>query len=168
MRLTGRGLLTVSAVMAQQAMQDYSRIEEARRIAGSLQRAVANTALAEVGAVGLGTIIAVLATSSALDITGIVAAGAVAVLGLFIIPSRKRQIKTEFREKMAGIREHLISTLTAQFESELDRSLQEINVAVSPYTRFIRAQQQKLDEQHEELTTIRKWLERQKDDLAAL
>ncbi len=162
------GLIDGVSRMAQQAMQDYSRIEEARRIAGSLQRAVANTALAEVGAVGLGTIIAVLATSSALDITGIVAAGAVAVLGLFIIPSRKRQIKMEFREKIAGIREHLVSTLTAQFESELDRSLQEIKVAVSPYTRFIRAQQQKLDEQHEELTTIRKWLARQKDDLAAL
>lgn len=162
------GLIEGVGRVAQQAMQDYSRIEEARRIAGSLQRAVANTALAEVGAVGLGTIIAVLATSSALDITGIVAAGAVAVLGLFIIPSRKRQIKTEFRTKIAGIREHLVSTLTTQFESELDRSLQEISVAVSPYTRFIRAQQQKLDEQREELTTIQKWLARQKDDLSAL
>jgi small GTP-binding protein len=162
------GLIEGVRRVAQQAMQDYSRIEEARRIAGSLQRAVANTALAEVGAVGLGTIIAVLATSSALDITGIVAASTIAVLGLLIIPSRKRHIKAEFRAKVAGIREHLISTLTTQFETELDRSLQEINVAISPYTRFIRAQQQQLDEQREEFTTIQKWLERQRADLAEL
>jgi small GTP-binding protein len=162
------GLIEGVRRVAQQSMQDYSRMEEARRIAGSLQRAVANTALAEVGAVGLGTIIAVLASSSALDITGIVAAGTMAVLGLLIIPSRKRQIKAEFRTKVAGIREHLISTLTAQFETELDRSLQEINIAVSPYTRFIRSKQQQLEEQREEFTTIQKWLVRQKHDLDAL
>ena len=162
------GLIEGVRRIAQQAMQDYSRVEEARRIAGSLQRAVANTALAEVGAVGLGTIIAVLATSSALDITGIVAAGTMAVLGLLIIPSRKRQIKTEFRAKVAGIRKDLMNTLTAQFETELDRSLQEINVAVSPYTRFIRSKRQQLEEQREEFTTIHKWLVRQKHDLDAL
>ena len=117
---------------------------------------------------GLGTIIAVLATSSALDITGIVAAGMMAVLGLLIIPSRKRQIKAEFRTKVESIREHLISTLTAQFEVELDRSLKEINVSVSPYTRFIRSKQQQLEEQREEFTTIQKWLVRQKHDLDAL
>ncbi|MDF1512488.1 MAG: dynamin family protein [Anaerolineae bacterium] len=153
---------------AQQAMRDYSQVEEARRIAGSLQRAVANTALAEVGAVGLGTIIAVLATSSALDITGIVAAGTMAVLGLLIIPSRKRRSKGEFREKVAGIREHLTSTLRVRFETELDRSLQLMKASVAPYTRFIRAQQQQLDEQRETFTTIRAWLHRQQEDLEAL
>jgi small GTP-binding protein len=162
------GLIEGVRRVAQQAMLDYSQVEEARRIAGSLQRAVANTALAEVGAVGLGTIIAVLATSSALDITGIVAAGTMAVLGLLIIPSRKRQSKAEFRAKIAGIREHLVSTLTSQFEAELDRSLQEIRVAVSPYTRFIRTKQQQLEEQREEFSTIQKWLERQRDDLSVL
>ena len=162
------GLIEGVRRVAHQALQDYSQAEEARRIAGSLQRAVANTALAEVGAVGLGTIIAVLATSSALDITGIVAAGTMAVLGLLIIPSRKRQIKAEFRDKVAGIREHLISTLTTQFNAELDRSLQEINVAVSPYTRFIRTKKQQLEEQRDEFTTIQKWLKRQKDDLDAM
>jgi len=162
------GLIEGVSRVTRQAMQDYSRAEEARRIAGSLQRAVANTALTEIGAVWLGTIITILATSSALDITGIVAAGAVAILGLLIIPSRKRQIKSEFRNKVAGIREHLISTLTSHFQTELDRSLQEINVAASPYTRFIRSQQQHLNEQRDALTTIQKWLERQKNDLAAL
>jgi small GTP-binding protein len=162
------GLIENVRRVAKQALQDYSQIEEARRIAGSLQRAVANTALAEVGAVGLGAIITVLATSSALDITGIVAAGTMAVLGLLIIPSRKRQSKAEFRDKVAGIREHLIGTLTLQFETELDRSLQEINVAISPYTRFIRTKMQQLEEQQGEFTTIRKWLERLSDDLKTM
>lgn len=162
------GLIEEVRRSAQEALQDYNRIDEARRIASSLQRAVASTAMAEVGAVGLGTIIAILATSSALDITGIVAAGAMAVLGLLIIPSRKRQSKEEFRAKVTGIREDLLRTLRSQFEAELDRTLQEINVAISPYTRFIRAQQQKLDEQLEEFTTIQKWLVRQKHDVESL
>jgi hypothetical protein len=64
--------------------------------------------------------------------------------------------------------EAILSTLLSQFEAEFDRSLQEINVAVSPYTRFIRTKQQQLEEQREEFTTIPKWLERQKKDLDVL
>jgi hypothetical protein len=153
---------------AQLAMQNYDRSEEARRIAGSLQRAVAGTALVEVGAVGLGTLITVIASTTVLDVSGIVAASTMAVLGFLVIPSKRRQQKEELRSKIGEVRETLVETLTAQYEAEVARSLQEITGAISPYTRFVRSQQSHWGETREELANIRKWLKRQETEIKAL
>ncbi len=153
---------------AQLAMQGYDRSAEARRIAGSLQRAVASTALVEVGAVGLGTLITVIASTTVLDVSGIVAASTMAVLGLLVIPSKRQQHKEELRTKISEVRETLMETLTAQFEAEVARSLQEITDAISPYTRFIRSQQNHWGEARDELVNIEKWLKRQETEIKAL
>jgi hypothetical protein len=96
--------------------------------------------------VGLGTLVTILATTAAADATGIVLASAVAILGLFVIPARRRQAKNEMRVRIAELREQLIGSLRAQFEKEMGRSVQEINGAIAPYTRFVRAEQTKLAE----------------------
>ena len=68
---------SVSRVV-QQTTMNYDEDVEADRMADAMQRAVASTALVEVGAIGLGTIVTALATTAAADLTGIVAAGTVA------------------------------------------------------------------------------------------
>ncbi len=163
-----RRLIDTVSRVAQQALQSYDHELESRRIASSLQIAVAGTALAEVGALGLGAAIATIATTSLMDFTGILAAGTLAVLGLLVIPARKRQVKQDLREKVAAVREDLINTLTEQFELELDRGLHEIEVAISPYTRFIRAERKHLDSTRHELLTIREWLDRQSADVQTM
>jgi small GTP-binding protein len=147
---------------ARQAMADYDQEVETKRVAESLQMAVASTALAEVSAVGLGALVTALATTAAADVTGIVAAGTVAVLGLFVIPTRRRQLKQEFREKILSVRKRLMDVLTSQFDRELTRSLSEIQTAISPYTRFIRAERQHLEDTRRELLEVRNQLERLK------
>ncbi|MHB1319653.1 MAG: dynamin family protein, partial [Anaerolineae bacterium] len=137
-------------------------------IALSLKNAVANTALVEVGAVGLGTLIALIASSTVLDVTGVLAATTMAVLGLFVIPSRRRRLKDELRRKIAEVRETLMETLTTQYESEVARSTAEIETAISPYSRFVRSQQQHWSETREEMGTIEKWLKRQESEIQAL
>ena len=166
--LNRRDLIDSVSVSAQQAFQTYDRNQEAQRIAQSLQRAVANTALVEVGAVGLGTLITVLASSTLLDVTGVVAAGTMAVLGLFVIPSRRRRLKDELRQKISDVRTNLVETLTAQFEAEVARSLREIKSAIAPYSQFIRSQQQRWGETREELTAIQEQLQRQTSEIHAL
>jgi small GTP-binding protein len=157
----GRLIDTVSRT-ARQTMADYDHEEEARRVGESLQTAVAGTALAEVGAVGLGALVTVLATTAAADVTGIVAAGAVAVLGLFVIPAKRRQLKQEFHEKIVSVRQRLMDVLTSQFDRELTRSLNEIERAISPYTRFIRAERQHMEDTQQDLMRVRDQLERLK------
>jgi hypothetical protein len=120
-------------------------------MADSVQRAVAETALIEVGAIGLGTIVGVIATSAAVDVTGILAASALALVGLFVIPNRRRQAKKELALRIEQMRVSLMAGLTGQFEREIERSLARVREAISPYTRFVRTESEHLRESRERL-----------------
>jgi small GTP-binding protein len=161
-------LIESVGLVAQEALQTYDPEGEAYRIAQSLKNAVANTAAIEVGAVGLGTLIVVIASTTALDVTGVLAATAMAVLGLFVIPSRRRRLKDELRRRIADVRETLMGALTTQYESEVSRGLTEIETAISPYSRFVRSQQQRWSETRVEMGTIEKWLKRQESEIQSL
>ena len=129
---------------AQRVVETYDKDFEAQTIADHAQAAVAASAAVEVGALGLGAVITVLATTVAADVTGILLASFIAVLGLFVIPAQRRRAKSELRDKVAALREQLVQTLKGQFEREIARSLQRINEAIAPYTRFVRAERSKL------------------------
>ncbi len=139
---------------AGQVVETYDKEREAQALAANAQTAVAALAAAEVGALGLGALIAVLATTVAADITGVLLASLIAALGLFIIPARRRQAKEELRQKIGALREELTRSLQTEFEREMDRSLQRINEAIAPYTRFVRAEQNKLSDARSELKDI--------------
>jgi len=127
--------------------------------------AVAASAALEVGAVGLGTLITILATTLSADVTGVLFAGMVAVLGLFVIPTRRRQAKAEMNAKVAGLREQLSQSLRAQFEREIERSVQRINEAIAPYTRFVRAERGRLLETQTALHKIKDELDRLRGEI---
>lgn len=131
---------------AMRVIESYDKEEEARSIAEGAQQAVAASAAIEAGAVGLGTLITLLASTAAADVTGILAASVVAALGLFVIPVKRRQAKNELKEKIAALRDRLVHSLTTHFEREIDRSLHQINEAIAPYTRFVRAERDKLQD----------------------
>lgn len=144
---------------AQRVVDTYDRKAEAQSMAEGAQTAVAALAATEVGAVGLGTLVTILATTAAADATGIILASVVALLGLFIIPARKRQAKAELREKIANLRQQLTHSLRTQFEHEMERGMSNINDAIAPYTRFVRAEQSKLEEVQSKLTETKTGLE---------
>lgn len=147
---------------ARRVVDTYDKTDEARAIAEGAQAAVAASAALEIGAVGLGTLVTILATTVTADVTGILMASVLAAIGLFIIPARRRTAKNEMRTKVAELREKLVTSLRTQFEREIERSLHRINDAIAPYTRFVRAERGKLVESQGELDKIREDLERLK------
>jgi len=144
---------------ARRVVESYDKDAEAQSLADGAQAAVAASAALEVGAVGLGALITILATTMTADVTGILMASAVALLGLFVIPARRRQAKQEMKEKVAALRKQLVESLHDQFQREVEHSLQHIQDAIAPYTRFIRAEQNKLDDMQAQLQAIRSRLE---------
>ena len=144
-------LLDTVGRAAQKAIDRYDRTAEARRLAESVRTSVAGIALLEVGALGLGAVITALATTTLVDVTGILAAGTMATLGLFILPARRRRAKQEFSEKIAELRTQLLATVTEQFDHEIERSLFRVREAIAPYTRFVRAERERLEEMHGQL-----------------
>jgi small GTP-binding protein len=139
-----RQLLDSVGESAEKVLETYDRQEESSRLAAEVERAVAFTALAE-GAAVLGGAAVVALLTGTLEPTGLLAAGTVAVLGLFVIPRKRQQAKQRFSEKVADTRTRLNSVLVTQFNSEAERSLTRLREAVAPYVRFVRAERERLE-----------------------
>jgi len=137
-------LLETVGRAARDGMASYDRVAEARRMAEDVQRAVTSTAVLEVGAVGLGAAVALAASSTAADITGLTAAGLMAVLGLFVLPHRRRRAKADLKEKISTLRTELMAALTGHFEKEAERGRHRLDETIAPYTRFVRSESDKL------------------------
>jgi hypothetical protein len=139
---------------AQSAVQSYDKEREASAMADGIRAAVAGAALAQAGAISLGALVTVLASTTAADVTGIIAAGSIAVLGLFVIPSKRAQAKAQLRDRIAEMRAKLMADLRSVFEREVDRSVHGVMDAIAPYTRFVRAEHEKLTGLDKELVEI--------------
>ncbi|HWR51561.1 MAG TPA: dynamin family protein [Bryobacteraceae bacterium] len=150
---------------AQKTVEEFDKEAEANRMAESVQVAVAGAALLEAGAVGLGTLVTLLASTTAADVTGILAASMMAVLGLLVIPHRRRSARRELESKVAALREKLMSSLTAQFETEVERTVRRADDALAPYTRFIRAEQEKITRAAGELNRLKRELTRLRTEI---
>lgn len=137
--------------VARTTVEEFDREREAARLAESVQSTVAGAALLEIGGLGLGATITAIATSTAVDLTGILAATTLVVLGLAVIPARRRKAKLELHAKIARMRRDLMATLTSRFDEEVATSISRLQETISPYTRFVRAERERLDEQHAEL-----------------
>ncbi len=135
-------------------VRDYDRERESEQIAHSIQESVAKTAATGAGAVGLGTVVVLLATTRFLDATGIIAAGIIAGLGLFILPNRRRRAREEFREKTDALRKKLGEVVRRQFDAELNRSVERMREAIAPYTRFVRTEHARMTEARSAVTEL--------------
>ena len=143
---------------AQRVVDGYDQHREASAMAEGARNAVAAAAAAGAGAVGLGTLVTIVATTAAADITGIVLAGVMATVGLFIVPARRRRAKQELRQKVSDLRATLGQALRAQFEREVQRSTDRLNQGIEPYSRFVRAEQQALSQVRDTLSDLRSQL----------
>ncbi len=104
------------------ALETYDPEAEARDLHGLLSRALQHTALAELGAVGLGAGLAVALHGLAADVTGITAGLVAAALGLSILPRRKKAAQRRVDEGLDRLERELAQGLEATLEGELARS----------------------------------------------
>jgi small GTP-binding protein len=139
---------------AQRVVDTYDRRREARELADAARNAVATAAAVGAGALGLGTIVAVAATTAAADVTGFVMATVIATIGFFIIPAKRQRAKEQMRRKVSDVRERLAGALREQFAKEIARSVNRIRESIAPYSRFVRAEGGTLKEMEAELREI--------------
>ena len=150
-----RELIDTVGKSVQTIVETYNRNQEARELAASVEAAVAQTALLEAGAVGLGTIVSIAVLSSSMDITGMLAAGTLAILGFFVIPFKRKQAKDNFKAKMLSLRTKLLSALTTQFNDESESVIARLKDGVAPYTRYVRSERERLEAAEASLVELR-------------
>ena len=153
-----RELIDSMGRTVQQIVDTYDRDQEASELAAHVETAVAQTALLEVGAVGLGALVTAAVLSSSLDITGIVAAGTLAILGFFVIPYKRKQAKDSFKAKMITLRENLLATLTTQFTRESQSAVARLKEGVTPYIRYVHGERDRIDKTETTLAKLRQRL----------
>ena len=143
-------------------VETYDQVKEAKNVASSVESAVTQTAIFEVGAVGLGALVSTALLSSALDITGTVAAGTLAIVGFFVIPHKRKQAKDNFRQKVIALRTNIHEALTSAFNSESEKAITRLQENIAPYTRYVHAEQERirniedqLDEMHRTIAALR-------------
>jgi small GTP-binding protein len=160
-----QALLDSIGRVSRDVVGSYNRDAESRSIANEIQGAFATTALAEAGAIGLGTIVVTVVTGAAADLTGILLAAALAVGGFYILPRKRRQSQRDFQRRIASLRTQLKDALTRQVHLELEQSTARINEAIAPYRRFVQSQQQQLNEARAELVATEDALLRLRADI---
>lgn len=148
-------LIEAVAREARRVVDSYDKQEESKVIAEHARLAVAASAALGAGALGLGALVTALATTAVADVTGVIMAGILATIGLFIIPAKRREGKTKLMEKIGGVRTQLIQTLRSQFEKEINHSIERIQEAIAPYTRFVRAEREKLLEMEKQYRQLK-------------
>ncbi|MBK9055928.1 MAG: dynamin family protein [Chloroflexi bacterium] len=137
----------------QSAIEHYDNEGEATRLADSARMAVVEAGLAGVG-VGVGIAIAVAVQVVWVDVTGIVTGLAAATLGLLVLPMRRRKAKQELETKLNDLRRQLVTSLTEQFNREMRRAVQRIDDTVAPFSRFVRAEKARLEQQESQLADL--------------
>ncbi len=138
-----RTLLQSVARTASTVVNSYDRQAEAIALSQDIRSAVTLAATAGASGIGLGAAIVALATTAAADVTGVLAGAVLLGLGLYVIPARRNKAKENFNEKMQALRMRLHAAMQEQFSKELNASINRVQEAIAPYTRFVRSEQQK-------------------------
>lgn len=139
-----------------QALEAYDPEAEARDLQGLLSRALQHTALAELGAVGLGAGLALALHGLAADVTGVTAGLVAAVLGLSILPRRKRAAQRRVDEGLDRLERELSEGLEATLEGELARSAARFRALYRDRCAELQDRQQTLQALRERLQELRR------------
>jgi len=138
------------------ALEAYDPEAEARDLQGLLSRALQHTALAELGAVGLGAGLALALHGLAADVTGVTAGLVAAVLGLSILPRRKRAAQKRVDEGLDRLERELTEGLEATLEGELERSAARFRALFRDRCAELEERQQALQALEERLQELRR------------
>jgi len=114
-------------------VQGYDKTQEAEKLSKQVVNSVYRTAVVEVGALGIG---AVLASLVSIDFSGILPFG-LAVSGLFILPYQRRALKRDIIDKVTALRTSLSTSLRYHFESETRQYDSLISTSIKPYESYV-------------------------------
>lgn len=154
---------TVSGVI-----QSYDQKAEAIQLSQEMRNTVAQAAIAGAGGIGLGAMIVALVGTLAADVTGILAGIGLLFLGYGIIPFKRRQAKQTFDQKMHELQTRLTVAMTEQFQKELKNSVARVQDSIAPYTRFVRAEQQRTQAAQESIAGLDQEIMQLEDQIRVL
>jgi hypothetical protein len=141
------------------ALESYDLRAEALRVAGTARAMAGASVLLLVGAALVGA--AAVARAATGDTTAVLllSAGGMAVAGMLLLPAYQRRERARLGARLAELGERLRKGLRTTVERELEASHKRALEAMAPYSRFVRAETERLRAQQEELGSLQKGME---------
>ena len=162
-----RALLRTLMRTTRDVLRRHDHRREAEQLAAAVRDTVTRAGLVEAGALGLGAVTMAIVGSAAADVTGLVAAGALAGLGLYLLPLKRRRVERQFRERTDELRQTLATALRQEFESSLSGSLARVRAALAPYETFVEGELEMLEADARELDRLAETLGRLRGQIEA-
>ena len=91
-----------------------------------------------------------------LDVTGVLFASSIAIAGLLVIPTRRKFIRDELNGKFDTLKNQLDEAVEVQVSTQTSTLISRIMDNISPYTRFVRIEMDRLDNADKELQAMKK------------
>ena len=157
--------------IAGSASRHIAEVTEAqltRQLATDTEEAMKGIVGLGAGGVGIGVIGALLAGTLAADFTFIFSGLAIGSLGLLILPARRLKALRQLRLKVTELRESLEAIVRREYGREQERADARLQDAMSPFTRFIEGEQQRLQAAQVQATGLRGQLEGLQKEVGAV
>lgn len=148
------------------ALRSFVPEREALALKDHIQEALQHTALVEVSAVGLGSLLVLIFQKLLLDLMGIFAGLLVAVLGFSILPRRKDAAKAKLRERLGVLRSELQKALNEALEVELERTQEQFTALYRQPCLRLEASRDSLQAQIDRLNALRQQAAALREELA--
>lgn len=157
--------------IAGSASRHIAEVTEAqltRQLAADTEEAMKGVVGLGAGGVGIGVIGVLLAGTLAADFTFIFSGLAIGSLGLLILPARRLKALRQLRLKVTELRESLEAIVRREYGREQERADARLQDAMSPFTRFIEGEQQRLQAAQVQATGLRGQLEGLQKEVGAV
>jgi small GTP-binding protein len=151
---------------ARRAVSSYDAPAESARLATSVRDAVKQLAVLQAGAVGLGTAVTILASTTVVDVSGLLAAGLLSALGLLVLPARRARARAELQAKTTALRRRLDQTLGLEVDREIEGQARRLGEALAPFAAGVRAEKGRLVALRDELRRLTDAVERLRERVA--
>ena len=131
-----------------------------------MRDAVKQLAMLQAGALGLGAAVSILASTTVVDVSGLLAAGVLSALGLLVLPARRARARAELQDKTTAMRRRLDETLGAEVDREIEGQARRLGEALAPFAAGVRAENGRLKGLRDELRRLTDAVERLRERVA--
>ena len=135
-------------------LETFDAREEADRIVGSVNHAIARTFGTEALVVGVGAMLTAAFTSLTIDVTGTVGGTILLIAGAFLLPRRKARLKRELTARVETLREELAASIERCFREEVRRYAEQLRSVFQPERDAARALVASLRETESRLAAV--------------
>ncbi|MEW6747488.1 MAG: dynamin family protein [Planctomycetota bacterium] len=128
---------------------------ECHRVLNAANRGVLQQLGLQAGAVGASTVLVIALGALWMDITGILFGVGLFLTGFAILPRVRRRAQARFSERVDDLVRQFRTTISHEFDREIDNRVGDIRKVHEPYTTFYKAETHRLGEHREALKGLR-------------